>query len=153
MCKILPRQKSGCLGIHFIWAVNSNNPTYFFKENVLTNGFTLRTSTELRRKVELAREIQQKRYQGEESIYCNAQMTTSMLQNYCTLDSESLDLLRTSSERYGYSARTIHKLLRLARTSADMEEAEHIRLTDVEKVLNLRELDKSNSDMLVVKKG
>ena len=80
------------------------HPVNYFESD---HGKKTRTSTELRRKVELAREIQQKRYQGEESIYCNAQMTTSMLQNYCTLDSESLDLLRTSSERYGYSASTI----------------------------------------------
>jgi magnesium chelatase family protein len=46
----------------------------------------------------------------------------------------------------------IHKLLRLARTSADLDEAKDIRYSDVEKVLECRDLDKSNSKMMVVAK-
>ena len=111
---------------------------------------TTRTSAQLREKVEIAREIQNKRYKDEESIFCNAQMSTSMLQQYCKLDDQSLDVLRVTSEKYGYSARIIHKLLRLARTSADMEERDSIKMEDVQKVLDLRELDRSNSEMLVV---
>ena len=74
-----------------------------------------------------------------------------MIQKYCELDSESLDLLRESSEKYGYSARVIHKLLRLARTSADLDGVERIRLEDIQKVLTCRELDQSTSRMVVVK--
>lgn len=58
---------------------------------------------------------------------CNSQMSTSDIQKYCELDAESLKLLRETSERYGYSARVIHKLLRLARTSADLDGNENIR--------------------------
>ena len=54
------------------------------------------------------------------------------------------------SEKYGYSARVIHKLLRLARTSADLAEVENIRLEDVKRILNYRDLDRSNNKMLVV---
>ena len=111
---------------------------------------TTRTSAQLREKVEIARGIQNKRYKDEESIFCNAQMSTSMLQQYCKLDDQSLDVLRVTSGKYGYSARIIHKLLRLARTSADMEERDSIQMEDAQKVLNLRELDRSNSEMLVV---
>ena len=82
------------------------------------------SSAELRKKVESARKIQQTRYKDETGISCNAQMTTGLIQKYCELDSESLNLLRESSEKYGYSARVIHKLLRLARTSADLGGAE-----------------------------
>ena len=106
---------------------------------------------ELREKVESARRIQQDRYKDEEGISCNAQMTTSMIQKYCELDQESLKLLRKTSEEYGYSARVIHKLLRLARTSADIDKEEKIRLQDIRKVLDCRDLDKSNSKMVVVK--
>ena len=60
-------------------------------------------------------------------------------------------MLRKTSEEYGYSARVIHKLLRLARTSADIDKEEKIRLQDIRKVLDCRDLDKSNSKMLVVK--
>jgi len=78
-------------------------------------------------------------------------MTTALIQKYCELDQESLKLLRKTSEEYGYSARVIHKLLRLARTSADIDKEEKIRLQDIRKVLDCRDLDKSNSKMLVVK--
>jgi len=57
----------------------------------------------------------------ESGINCNAQMTTELIQKYCVLDTDSLNLLRETSEKYGYSARVIHKLLRLSRTSADLE--------------------------------
>lgn len=109
------------------------------------------TSEELRKKVESARKIQQKRYETEDGINCNAQMTTAMIQKYCTLDTQSLRLLKETSEQYGYSARVIHKLLRLARTSADLDGKESIRLEDVERVLECRDLDASNSKMMVVK--
>ena len=109
------------------------------------------SSAELRKKVESARKIQQTRYKDETGISCNAQMTTGLIQKYCELDSESLNLLRESSEKYGYSARVIHKLLRLARTSADLGGAEKIRLTDIQKVLTCRELDESTSKMVMVK--
>ncbi len=111
-----------------------------------------RSSAELRGIVEKARRIQQERYKDEENVYCNAQMTTALMQQYCRLDRESMDYLKASCEEAGYSARTIHKLLRLARTCADMEESEGIRLCDIKKVLNLRDLDRSNNSLLVVKK-
>lgn len=109
------------------------------------------SSEKLRRKVESARRIQQERYKKEEGINCNAQMTTAMIQKYCELDSLSINLLKETSEKYGYSARVIHKLLRLARTSADLNESEEIRLEDIKKVLECRDLDASNSEMMVVK--
>lgn len=112
---------------------------------------TAYSSAELRKIVENARKIQQLRYINESEISCNAQMTTGLIQKYCVLDSTSLDLLRESSEKYGYSARVIHKLLRLARTSADLDGVERIRLEDIQKVLTCRELDQSTSRMVVVK--
>ena len=109
------------------------------------------SSGEIRTKVERARQIQQMRYLNEEGINCNAQMTTGLIQKYCVLDNQSLQLLKQISEEYGYSARVIHKLLRLARTSADLSESEKIRLEDIQTVLTCRDLDQSNSQMMVVK--
>ncbi|MCD8109951.1 MAG: hypothetical protein LUE14_07610 [Clostridiales bacterium] len=60
-------------------------------------------------------------------------------------------MLRGSCEEFGYNARVIHKLLRMARTSADLDGAEKIRLKDVEHVLMCRDLDNSNSRMMVVR--
>lgn len=109
------------------------------------------SSEELRTKVERAREIQQERYAQESGINCNAQMTTELIQKYCILEADSLKILRETSEKYGYSARVIHKLLRLARTSADLDGEEKICRKDIEKVLTCRDLDKSNSKMVVVR--
>lgn len=102
---------------------------------------------------ERARQIQQERYAGEEGINCNAQMSTSMIQAYCALDQASTKLLKETSEQYGYSARVIHKLLRLARTSADLAESVNVRYEDIQTVLACRDLDKSNSKILVVKES
>ena len=124
------------------------HPVNFFEMENKTMSYS---SLELRKRVEAARKIQQERYSLEEGINCNAQMTTELIQRYCVLDKDSLKLLRETSEKYGYSARVIHKLLRLARTSADLDGEEIIRQKDIEKVLTCRELDKSNSKMVVVK--
>ena len=109
------------------------------------------SSAELRDKVKLARKIQQKRFQNSPQIYCNAQMPTAMIQKYCALDEESTRLLREASEKYGYSARVIHKLMRLARTAADLAGEEKIRQKDIQLVLKCRDLDRSNSEMYVIK--
>lgn len=109
------------------------------------------TSAELKEKVKVARTIQQKRYTEEDGVNCNAQMNTALIQRYCQMDKDTTDLLKETCEKYGYSARVIHKLLRLARTSADLDNSEQIRFTDIEKVLSCRDLDRSNSKMMVVK--
>lgn len=124
------------------------HPVNFFEMENKTMSYS---SLELRKRVEAARKIQQERYSLEEGINCNAQMTTSLIKKYCEMEADSLDLLKETSEKYGYSARVIHKLLRLARTSADLDGAEKIRFQDTKKVISCRDLDESNSKMMVVK--
>lgn len=124
------------------------HPVGYFE---LKNETSAMSSEEIRKKVEDARKIQQIRYKDEKGINCNAQMSTALIQKYCVLDKESLQLLKEMSEKYGYSARVIHKLLRLARTSADLNNSKDIRLQDVKNILSCRDLDRSNSKMLVVK--
>lgn len=108
------------------------------------------TSEELRQKVEAARKIQEERYKDDDGIFCNAQMTVSHIQKYCKLDKECTSILKESCDKYSYSARVIHKLLRLARTSADIRGSENIEKCDIVGVLSCRELDKSNSNMYTV---
>ena len=98
-----------------------------------------RTSAQLRKIVEQARSIQQERFKDVNGINCNAQMTSSMIQKYCKLDDECTRMLKSASEKYGYSARVIHKLLRLARTCADIEGNEKIRPQDVARALSCRD--------------
>ena len=109
------------------------------------------TSKELRETVEKARAIQQERYKHDDRVNCNAQMTTTMIQKYCKLDEECTQMLKNASEVYGYSARVIHKLLRLARTSADLAGKEQIRREDITRVLSCRDLDVSSSKMYTIK--
>lgn len=108
------------------------------------------TSAQLQEKVERARKIQQERFADAADVYCNAQMTTSMIQKYCKLDEESTQLLKKASDKYGYSARVIHKLLRMARTSADLDGSPDIRKEDVIRVLSCRDLDVSSSQMYAI---
>lgn len=107
-------------------------------------------SADFRERVEKARIIQQERFKNEKEVNCNAQMTTTMIQKYCKLDDECTQILKKASEKYGYSARVIHKLLRLARTSADLDGAESIRREDIIRVLNCRDLDVSSSQMYAI---
>ncbi len=108
------------------------------------------SSEQLREQVEKARKIQQERFKDDIQVNCNAQMTTTMIQKYCKLDEECTQILKKASEKYGYSARVIHKLLRLARTSADLEGAENIRREDITRVLGCRDLDVSSSQMYAI---
>ncbi len=116
----------------------------------LSDEKSTQTSTELRSLVEKARKIQQERFKEDEFVNCNAQMTTAMIQKYCKLDEESTEMLKNASEKFGYSARVIHKLLRLARTAADLRNSVNIEQEDVRRVLNCRDLDKSNNEMYVI---
>ena len=77
-------------------------------------------------------------------------MTTTMIQKYCKLDEECTGILRRASEKFGYSARVIHKFLRLARTSADLDGSENIRREDIVRVLGCRDLDVSSSQMYAI---
>ena len=116
----------------------------------LTRETAAPSSAELRKRVEKARKIQQERFTDCEGINCNSQMTSALVQNYCQLDNESTGILREASQRNGFSARTIHKLLKVARTSADLDDVENIRTDDIKRVLRCRDLDRSNRNMYTV---
>jgi magnesium chelatase family protein len=108
------------------------------------------SSKTLRERVKRARMVQQKRFAEYEEINCNAQMPISLIQKYCQLDDECTRILKDACDKYGYSARVIHKLLRMARTAADLELSENIRRQDILFVLGCRDLDRSNSEMYVI---
>lgn len=127
--------------------INVQHVDYFQLADEKSN----QTSAELRSRVEKARAIQQIRFSEEPLVNCNAQMTTSMIKKYCRLNEETTRILKDASEKYGYSARVIHKLLRMARTAADLRGAENIEREDIIFVLNCRDLDRSNNNMYVIR--
>lgn len=123
-------------------------PVGFFD---VANASPAPSSAQLREKVKQARKLQMERFKEINGIYTNAQMTTDMIKEFCKLDNETTEYMRQQCEKYNYSARVIHKLLRMARTCADLENHIGILLSDVKKILTYRNLDKSNSELVVVR--
>lgn len=78
------------------------------------------SSADIRKRVNKARSIQRKRF-SQEGIYCNSQMTSLMVRKYCRLGKEEADLLRKAFSRLGLTARSHDKILKVARTIADLE--------------------------------
>ncbi|MHC1749587.1 MAG: YifB family Mg chelatase-like AAA ATPase [Cellulosilyticaceae bacterium] len=105
------------------------------------------SSNILRAKVQAARLIQFKRYASIPNISCNAQMTPDLIKIHCILDEPSFNLLRAAYEKFNYSARTYHKLLKIARTFADMDASHDILKVHVIKALLSREIEKEQSQL------
>lgn len=101
------------------------------------------SSAAIRERVVRARQIQQKRYEGL-GIHCNAQMTPKMLRTFCPLDAPSEVLLRDAMEKRGLSARAYDRILKVARTIADLEGAPDITDMHMLKAISFRELDKKS---------
>ena len=101
-------------------------------------------SAEIRKRVTSARKIQELRFKDYPGIYSNAQMTTKLLQQYCVLDQRSQEALRNAMQRLGLSARAYDRILKVARTIADLDESERIRYEHLAEAINYRSLDRDN---------
>ena len=83
-------------------------------------------SAAIRKRVERARTVQEKRFQKEKSAHINARMSPRQIKAYCPLDKESQKTLKNAVEFLKLSARAYHKIIKIARTIADLEESENI---------------------------
>ena len=99
------------------------------------------TSAQIRQRVLKAREIQLKRFHGQ-SIYSNGAMTAPMVRQYCRLDAAGQKLLKAAFERLGLSARGHDRILKVARTIADLADSEHIQTNHLAEAIQYRALDK-----------
>ena len=99
-------------------------------------------SRQMREEVITARRIQQQRF-AERSTRLNAQMNTREIREFCQLDHESQELLRANVNDLGLSARAHDKVLRVARTIADMEPSETIQQHHIQEAVNYRMLDRN----------
>lgn len=96
------------------------------------------SSAEIRKRVFRAREIQQKRYEGR-GISTNAELTTPMIKEFCPMTEEAEKTLQEAFERLGLTARGYTKIIKLARTIADMEEEEIINVYHIGEAITYRD--------------
>ena len=102
------------------------------------------SSNAIRERVIKARQIQEHRYANDKGIYCNAQMTERMLHQYAEPDDASLNMLRLAMERLSLSARAYSRILKVARTIADLEGSEHIQSHHIAEAIGYRSLDRGD---------
>lgn len=105
-------------------------------------------SATIRERVMRAREVQRKRFEvynqtAQTPIHCNAQMTPKMVRQYCPLDAQGDKLLAYSMDKLGMSARAYDRILKVARTIADLAGAEHIAASHLMEAISYRNLDRN----------
>ncbi|MBC7439387.1 MAG: YifB family Mg chelatase-like AAA ATPase [Flavobacterium sp.] len=114
-------------------------PVPFEKLTEKRNG---ESSIEIRKRVTAAREIQTQRFELSDNIHYNAQMSSKQIRVYCVLDEVSLQLLKTAMERLNLSARAFDRILKVARTIADLEASEKVVSSHIAEAIQYRSLDR-----------
>ncbi|MDO4727721.1 MAG: YifB family Mg chelatase-like AAA ATPase [Bacteroidota bacterium] len=100
------------------------------------------TSSQIRQRVIKARDVQTKRFHDLPNIHYNAQMSTKHIKEYCKLDEESKEMLKKAMDRLGLSARAYDRILKVARTIADLDQAHEIRSYHIAEAIQYRSLDR-----------
>ncbi len=101
-------------------------------------------STAIRERVIRARKIQEERFRKHKGIHCNAQMTEKMLHQFAEPDAKSLEMLRSAMERLSLSARAYSRILKVARTIADLAGSEQVESTHIAEAIGYRSLDRGD---------
>jgi magnesium chelatase family protein len=107
-------------------------------------------SAAVRARVERARARQRDRYRGVSRVRCNAHAAGRWLDTRTSVDADARDLLASAAERCGLSARAYHRVLKVARTIADLDDAEAVAWTHVAEALRYRPLDSRSADEVVL---
>ncbi|WP_420459294.1 YifB family Mg chelatase-like AAA ATPase [Neolewinella sp.] len=101
-------------------------------------------STVIAERVQAARVLQEARFGEQRGIHCNAQMPSRLVREYCGLDAAGRKLLRTAMEKLQLSARAYDRILKVARTVADLEAALTISPAHIAEAINFRSLDRGS---------
>lgn len=102
------------------------------------------SSAAIRERVIQARRIQEKRYAQEKGIYCNAQMSSRLLNQYARPDEAGLALLKNAMNRLSLSARAYDRILKVSRTIADLEGSERVASRHLAEAIGYRNLDRED---------
>jgi len=100
-------------------------------------------SAAVRKRVVAARVVQEQRFAGRPSLHTNGGMNVKAIQEYCALDPEAQDTLRTAITELNFSARAYDRILKVSRTIADLEGAERIGVEHVAEAIQYRSLDRA----------
>ena len=101
-------------------------------------------SAAIRERVIKARDIQTARYKDFKGVHCNAQMTERMIHQYAELDNAGMDLLRMAMERFSLSARAYSRILKVARTIADLDANDRVQPHHLAEAIGYRNLDRGD---------
>jgi len=101
-------------------------------------------SAVIRERVIKARKIQEERFKDQKGIHCNAMMTEKMVHQYAEPDAASLDMLRMAMERLKLSARAYSRILKVARTIADLDGSEKVQSNHIAEAIGYRNLDRGD---------
>lgn len=112
--------------------------------NDMTNAPKGESSMVIRERVIKARNIQEKRYADTKWVHCNAQMNAALLHKYAQLDLQSTERLRDAMKRLNLSARAYDRILKVARTIADIEDFEQIQSQHISEAIGYRNLDRES---------
>lgn len=99
------------------------------------------TSSSIKERVNHAREMQLERYKNQK-ILCNAQLTPSMIKKYCRINEDGRKILRGAFEHLGLSARAYNRVLKIARTIADLEGLKEISCDNISEAIQYRSMDR-----------
>ncbi len=99
-------------------------------------------SGDVRERVMKARDIQAKRFEGNEGVYCNAQMSSKKLKEICIISPVGQNLLKTAMDRLNLSARAYDRILKVSRTIADLAGSDDIRPEHLAEAIQYRSLDR-----------
>ena len=111
-------------------------------EELSAEGQPQETSARIRERVTRARAYAAARMKDRADIYCNAQLDSAGIRQYCVIDEAGQRMLKAAYERLGMSARGYDRVLRVARTIADLEQCEIIGAKHVAEAIQYRSLDK-----------
>ncbi len=115
-------------------------PAVKYKE--LTSDAKSENSISIRERVIEARKVQLNRFSGMKNIYCNGDMTTKEIRQFCSLDSAGSELLKMAMTKLGFSARAYDRILKVSRTIADLEHFENILPQHLSEAIQYRSLDR-----------